>query len=142
MFDYTTLLPTIDTYPGIRIWYDAEESGWARVLDDTHVCIANVPLADALRFYDIVTLDRTGEGLPIVETVVQRYFAQQCGVEYMPEEARDDVDACKVRYVALRAGCVAAGCVVEDMEPGVALLNAPEGVDIPALLETLSNGWS
>jgi hypothetical protein len=137
MFDYTTLLPHMEDYLKVRIAYGEDETGWAAQLDGEYVCLANLPLRGGLMLYDIVTLDRTQEGLPAVAEVVQHYFAQQCCVEYMPQAEQDDAAACTASYARFRAACVAAGCAVEGLVRGIAMLNAPAGLDVVGLLDSL-----
>ena len=133
MFDYATIRAQWSAYPPIRMAYGEDETGYGRVLDATHVCIANLPLTGGLMLYDIVTLDRTGDMFPTVDTLVQRYFGQQCCVAYVPEAQRDDAFYCKAQYARLREICMQAGCAVEGLVPGIAMLNAPADVDVPGL---------
>ena len=137
MFDYATIRGQWSTYPPIRIAYGEDETGYGRVLDTTHVCIANLPLTGGLMLYDIVTLDRTGDPFPTVDTLVQRYFAQQCCVAYVPEAQRDDAAYCTAQYARLHDICTQAGCAVEGLVPGIAMLNAPADVDVLHLLAPL-----
>jgi hypothetical protein len=137
MFDYATIRAQWSTYPPIRMAYGEDETSYGRVLDATHVCIANLPLTGGLMLYDIVTLDRTGGQFPTVATLVQRYYAQQCCVAYVPETQRDDAAHCTAQYARLRAVCVAAGCAVEGLVHGIAMLNAPADVDVRVLLAPL-----
>ena len=60
MFDYATIRAQWSAYPPLRMAYGEDETGYGRVLDTTHVCIANLPLTGGLMLYDIVTLDRAG----------------------------------------------------------------------------------
>ena len=137
VFDYTTILAHLQGYPTLRIAYGDDETGWARRLDATHVLIANLPCTGGLCLHDIVTLQGGDAAFPTIDRVVQRYYAQQCCVAYVPEEGRTDATYCAAQYARLREVCLVAGCAAEGLVAGIALVNAPDGVDVRALLAPL-----
>jgi hypothetical protein len=138
MFDYQEIFAKWETYPAVRIYYHAyDESGWARQLDDSHVCLANVPCSGGLMYRDIVTLERHEPDLPRLAQVVQRYYRWQWSVAYLEEDASTDPDAVQAAYTALRLACEAVGCAVEGAYVGLAIVNAPADVDLRAFLEPL-----
>ena len=55
MFDYATIQAQWSAYPPIRLAYGEDETGYGRVLNATHVCIATLPLTGGSMLYDIVT---------------------------------------------------------------------------------------
>lgn len=133
MFDYPTILAAWDTFPTVRLLYAPSETGWAKPLDDVHYCVANVPLAAGLSLYDIVTITRH-DGRPAVDAIVQSYFSQKWGVRY-PVGSTKDATHATFRRVA--EACHDAGGHLEGMLPGLALLNAPATMDVPATLGAL-----
>lgn len=138
MFHYQEILNRWQDYPLIKMAYSEEETGWARQLDDTHVCLANVPGSGGLMFYDIVTLDRDGPGLPRIAQVVQHYYRWQWCVAYVAHADVGDTLALDAAYATLYDTCVEADCAIAGgPHPGQAIVNAPEDVDLRALLEPL-----
>jgi hypothetical protein len=113
-----------------RIWYEPGESGWAKQLDATHYCIANVPLRAGLKLYDIVTL-RQEDGSAQVDTIVQSYFTQQWGVRY---PAGQTVEETKALFVKLWYLCAEHGAYLEGMVEPMAVCNAPSTMDVEAVL--------
>ena len=144
MFDYTDILAQWETYPAIRMYYHyPDESGWARQLDRAHAALDNVPISGGLMRYDIVTLVRPRQrrtcasDLPRLAQVVQHYYRWQWSVAYLEEDASTDPDAVQAAYATLRLACEAAGCAIEGAYAGLAIVNAPEDVDLRALLAPL-----
>ena len=138
MFDYASILAQWEDYPLIMVAYGDEARGWARGLDATHGCLANVPCAGGLMVYDIVTLDRDGPGLPRIAQVLQRYYHWRWCVAYGAHADVEEPLARDAAYATLYDTCVAAGCAIaRGPDPGLAVVNAPTDVDLRALLEPL-----
>ena len=132
MFDYPTILATWETLPDAKLMFSREESGWAKRLDATHYCLGNVPLAPDLALYDIVTVRRGRGGVLQVKAIAQSYCTQKWTVRYPVGPTADDSQR---RYTLLRQACQAAGAFLEGMYTGTAVCNAPDGVDVPAILQ-------
>jgi hypothetical protein len=130
MFDYPTILQEWEELPDRRIRFAPGESGWAKQLDATHYCIANVPLSAGLKLYDIVTM-RQEDGLAQVETIVQSRFTQQWGVRYPLGQT---VEETKAIFAQLWQACEAQGGYLEGMVEGMAVCNAPSTMDVETVL--------
>ena len=139
MFDYATIIANWETYPAIRLYYHYhDESGWARRLDARHVCLANVPFSGGKKYRDIVTLTRRRHGLPCIAKIIQHYYCWQWCVAYVEPAEVDDTALFDAAWATLRDTCEAAGCAIAaGPDPGLAVVNAPEDVDLRALLEPL-----
>jgi hypothetical protein len=70
----------------ITILYDDEDLGKAYPLEPKVAVIADVPLCRNLFLYDIVRLRREAKDThEKASTILQRYYAQQCAIYYLPE---------------------------------------------------------
>ena len=137
IFVYDAILAHWDDLPNVKIYYDVDYSGWAKRLDAVHVCLANVPIIPRLLLYDIVTLMPSGvPEIPRVGAVVQRYYGQSVLVEYPVANTQR---ATTRRYRALVRALEARGCAIEGMIPGFAMVNAPAGCDLPAVLAAVAH---
>jgi hypothetical protein len=138
VWDYPTILAHWQDYPAIRLYYHyLDESGWARQLDATHAILDNVPSRGGLMHRDIVTFTRHDPDLPRLVAVVQRYYRWQWSVAYLEEDDVDDAARVQAAYTTLREACAAAGCAIEGAYPGLAMVNAPEDVDVRSVLAPL-----
>jgi hypothetical protein len=138
MFDYPTILAHWQDYPAIRIYYHyPDESGWARQLDDTHAALDNVPISGGLMRHDIVTFTRHEDDLPRLADVLQHYYRWQWSVAYLAEDAATEPETMQAAYTTLRETCEAAGCAIEGAVHGLAIVNAPDDVDLRAVLAPL-----
>jgi hypothetical protein len=137
-FDYAAILARYDDYPSIRLYYRyPDESGWASRLDETHAMLDNVPATGGIMARDICTCTRHEGDLPRLDSIVQRYYRWQWSVTYVVEGAASDPEAVTAAYTTIRMACQAAGCAIEGMSTGWAIVNAPEAVDLRAVLEPL-----
>ena len=128
--DYATIRAAWDTYPMERVRYAEDETGWAARLDPQHVCLANVPLAENLFQFDICVCP-TGEALPPVGAVVQRYYTQRALVRYA---CLADRAALRAHYRAFAAALRAQDCVLEGMVPGAAQVQARATCDLATVI--------
>jgi hypothetical protein len=130
MFDYATILQEWEALPDRRVRYEPGESGWAKQLDATHYCIANVPLRAGLKLYDIVTI-RQEDGIAHVDMILQSRFTQQWGVRYPVGQT---VEETKALFAQLWRACEDHGGHLEGMLEGIAVCNAPATMDVEAVL--------
>ena len=138
VFDYTDILAHWQDYPSVRIYYRyPDESGWARQVDDTHAALDNVPITGGLMRYDIVTFTHHEGDLPRLAHVIHHYYRWQWSVAYLAEGAATEPETVQAAYTTLRETCEAAGCAIEGAVPGLAIVNAPDDVDLRAVLAPL-----
>lgn len=110
-----------------KVRYRLGEYGWVKVLGDGRAVILNVPVAEDLLPFDVVTLKPADDGGLEVGRVVWRAFDKKTSIKY-PTPHRDNFERIAE---ALRE----EGFVVEGLTRGHLGVAHQEKVDLKAILQ-------
>jgi hypothetical protein len=137
--DYTALVTHLDDYPTIRVYLspEEEESGWAAQLAPDIACLLNIPFEPPLYLYDIVRLEQQPGSLPHAIEILQRYITQCFRLRYVSRKDYDNREVALHLWPRVRAAIEDAGGFIEGVTPGIASINAPDGVDIIGTIDRL-----
>jgi hypothetical protein len=140
VWDYTYILRRL-RQPGaetVTILYDEDDDlGEAYRLGPKIAVITEIPPCRDLHLYDIVRLRTVPYGtMEKVSTRLQRYYASQHAIYYLPKMEMGNQVPADDRWPRLRQTLGDEGCAVtnHNLVPGYAMVNAPAGVDVAALL--------